>query len=86
MEEYIALFLIGELIITVAILYYFYRLIEEMRLHMRTFAHGFAKRMGVPDEFREYLAKKKEEEEKKKAEEAKEAEEQRKKDEKFYLD
>lgn len=86
MEAYIALFLVGEFIFIVAVLYYFYRLIEEMRLHMRTFAHGFAKRTGVNDEFREYLTKKKEEEEKKKAEEAKEAEEQRKRDEKFYQD
>ncbi len=79
MEEYIALFLIGELIITIAILVYFYSLIEEMRRHMRTFAHGFAKHMGVADEFREYIAKKKEQEERDKAEE-------KKKDEEFYKD
>lgn len=83
MEAYLALFLVGEFIFVVAVLYYFYRLIEEMRLHMRTFAHGFAKHMGVPDEFREYLTKKKEEEEKEKE---RKAEEDKKREEEFYKD
>lgn len=83
MEAYIALFLVGEFIFIVAVLYYFYRLIEEMRLHMRTFAHGYAKHTGVPDEFREYLTKKKEEEEKEKE---RKAEEDKKREEEFYKD